>query len=441
MSKRRRKKLSADPVMTTISRLSYEGRGIAEINGKTTFIAGALADETIRFRYTKCRSQFDEGEAIEVITPSIQRVDPICPHFGICGGCSLQHMDHDAQIAHKQSALLSLLRKTPPKNLLEPLIANTFGYRRKARIGVKFVAKKAKVLVGFREKNAPYVTDMQVCHTLHPDVGQAIDKLSELLMTLECKTKIPQLEIAVGDDATAIIVRHLIPLPNSDLTKLIDFFKDRQWHLYCQPNNTDSIYRIYPTEGKECLHYFLDEYNLQFQYHPTQFTQINHNINQQMVARALELLDLQENDLVLDLFCGIGNFSLPIAQYCQKVIGIEDDANAVAQAKLNAKQNQLSNIEFYTANLFEAIVNDCWLKQAYTKILLDPPRSGAKEIVDNITLWAPQRIVYVSCNPATLARDAEILCKQGYYLSHAGIMDMFPHTAHVETMSLFIKSC
>lgn len=437
MSKRRRKKLSAEPVVTEVLRLSHEGRGIAEINGKTTFVFGALANETVRFRYTKCRGQYDEGETVDVISPSEYRTTPVCPHFGTCGGCSLQHMQHAQQLKHKESAFLSLLKNTPPTEILTPLVANTEGYRRKARIGVKFVPKKETVMVGFREKNAPYVTDMNVCHTLHPEVGKSIEALRQFFMTLEAKHLIPQLEVAVGDDATAIIVRHLEPLSESDLNALTEFFKARQWHLYLQPGKPESIHRIYPTEGDALLHYFLPQYQLRFQFHPAQFTQINHEINQQMVARAIDLLDLQKYDTVLDLFCGIGNFSLPIAQQVKKVVGVEGDQSAVEQAKKNATINNVTNTEFYTSNLFEETNSLNWAKAHYSKVLLDPPRTGAKEILENIPQWKPQKLVYVSCNPATLARDAEILVKQGYHLKKAGIMDMFPHTQHVEAIALF----
>lgn len=434
---RRRKKEFVGPISANILRTSHEGRGIAEINGKTTFIFGALLNETITFRYTKCRGQFDEGEVVDIIIPSKERVTPLCQSFGICGGCSLQHMKHSAQIQHKQSTFLALLKNTPPEEILTPITANTEGYRRKARIGVKFVSKKEKVLVGFREKNKPYVTNMNICHTLHPSVGKSIEALSQLLITLETKNHIPQLEIAVGDDATAIIVRHLVPLPESDLKKLRQFFAMRQWHLYLQPNNVDSIHRFYPETGKERLTYFLPNYKLQFQFHPAQFTQINHEVNQQMVDRAISLLQLQKSDSVLDLFCGIGNFSLPIAKQVKTVIAVEGDEAAAIQAKDNAKQNQIENTVFYTANLFEDIHNQAWAKKTYDKILLDPPRTGAKEIIENIRTWQPSRIVYISCNPATLARDAEILHKQGYHLKKAGIMDMFPHTQHVEAIALF----
>ncbi|MCB1828271.1 MAG: 23S rRNA (uracil(1939)-C(5))-methyltransferase RlmD [Coxiellaceae bacterium] len=254
-------------------------------------------------------------------------------------------------------------------------------------------------------------------------------------MGLDCKDTIPQLEVAVADNATALIVRHLEPLSENDLTKLIEFFKARDWHLYLQPKAADSIHKVSPNDNNERLEYYSDD--LTFKFHPVQFTQINHEINKKMIVRAIELLDLKQTDRVLDLFCGIGNFSLPVAKRCQTVVGIEGDETAVKQAKANAEFNAIKNAEFYTSNLFEPPFEMPWAKARYDKILLDPPRSGAKEIVENITKWAPKRLVYISCNPATLARDAEILCKQGYHLKQAGIMDMFPHTQHVEAITLF----
>jgi 23S rRNA (uracil1939-C5)-methyltransferase len=440
MSKRHRKKLPSEAVKATISHLSHEGRGITEIDGKTTFIFGALPGESVSFKYTKRRKQFDEGQAQDVHTAAIERTTPPCQYFGICGGCSLQHMKHASQISHKQASVLALLKQiadVSPDEILPAITAETLGYRRKARIGVKYVAKKEKVLVGFREKNSPYITNMDQCHTLHPSIGHAIEPLSQLLMTLESKDKIPQLEVAVGDNATAIILRHLAPLSDADKKILMDFFKQQQWHLYLQPKGTDSIHRIYPDEGEERLSYNLPNHQLTLQFHPAQFIQINHSINHQMIDRAIELLNIQKQDRILDLFCGIGNFSLPIAKHCKTLIGVEGDDSAVTQAKANAIDNQLSNTEFYTANLFEDIKHQAWAKQPFDKILLDPPRCGAKEILEQIKQWQPKRIVYVSCHPATLARDAEILTKYGYHLTMTGIMDMFPHTQHVEVMALF----
>lgn len=436
MSKRQRK-LSKEPISTTIKRLSHEGRGIAEINGKTTFVFNALPDEEVVCYYTNRRSQFDEANAVEILNASTHRVEPICPHFSICGGCDLQHMNENYQIELKQTTVLSLLRNTPPDEVLAPLTANKTGYRRKARIGVKYVTKKGKVLVGFRERNTSYVCDLSICHTLHPNLGLCLTELSELIDELSAKAQIPQLEIAVADDHTAIILRHLTPLLESDQEKIIQFFDQKKWHLYLQPGNSETIHKVYPADGYDRLNYYLADKKLRFEFHPAQFTQINHEINHKMVNQALTLLELKASDTVLDLFCGIGNFSLPIAQQVHKVVGVEGDTLAVKQAQKNASLNNLFNCEFYVANLFDDCTNTPWAQQTFDKLLLDPPRSGAQEIIPHIARWQPKQIVYVSCNPATLARDAEILQKQDYYLKKAGIMDMFPQTKHVEVIALF----
>jgi len=443
MSKRRRRKISNETFTTNITSLSHEGRGIAHLDGKTTFIFGALPGETVEFRYSKKRGSYDEGYVTNVLEASKDRVDAKCPNFGICGGCSLQHMQHDTQIKHKQTAFLELLKQQSniePQEILTPLIASPWGYRRKARIGVKHVPKKEKVLVGFRERNSPYVTNMDICFTLHPSVGKEIAALSTLFMTLETKDHLPQCEVAIDDNETAIILRHLVPLPEKDLDALENFFKQRKWRLYLQPKGIDSIHLHYPKLENPLLQYQLPKYDLKLEFHPAQFTQINSEINRQMIDRALDLLDLQETDHVLDLFCGIGNFTLPITKQAKKVIGIEGDDTAVAQAKNNATLNQITNTEFYSANLFEPVNHFTWSQATFDKILLDPPRSGAQEILENMSIWQPQKIIYISCNPATLARDAGILCQQGYHLDKAGIMDMFPHTQHVEAMALFERS-
>lgn len=440
MSKRRRKKITNDTFTTTINGLSHEGRGIAQIDGKTTFLFGALPNETVQFRYSKKRGTYDEGYVTKVIHASSERVDPKCPNFGVCGGCSLQHMKHDQQIKLKETALLELLKQQAgiePKELLTPLVATPWGYRRKARIGVKHVPKKEKVLVGFRERSSSYITNMDICHTLHPSVGKEIAALSQLFMTLQTKDNIPQCEIAIGDDETAIILRHLVPLPEEDLNVLQYFFEKHHWRLYLQPAGIDSIHLYYPKSANPLLQYRLPKYNLIFEFHPVQFTQINTDINRQMIDRAIDLLALKPTDCVLDLFCGIGNFSLPIAKHCEKIIGVEGDASAVKQAGKNAALNHIENTSFYTADLFEPTDHHIWSQTHFDKILLDPPRSGAKEILENLPPWTPKKIVYVSCNPATLARDAGILRQQGYHLIKAGIMDMFPHTQHVEAMALF----
>jgi 23S rRNA (uracil1939-C5)-methyltransferase len=429
------------PVTTIITALSHDGRGIAHVKNKITFIENALPGEKIAFVYTKQRGKFDEGKAVEIIEASVDRAVSLCAHFGVCGGCSLQHMTSEAQLAHKQKMLLEQLQhfgKVQPKELLTPLTGLNFGYRRKARLGVKYVAKKNKVLVGFREKNNHFLADITQCETLHPSVGHLIQALQELITSLSIYQHIPQIEVAIDDQETALIFRHLVDIAEDDKNKLIDFAQDHKLRIYLQPNKPNPINLLWPQDGRELLSYQLPEFDVTLQFHPTGFTQINTEINRQMVKRAVELLELNKEDQVLDLFCGVGNFTLPIARHCATVIGIEGDAELIKQAQLNAQHNQITNANFYQMDLTQPLpvakLINC------NKLLLDPPRTGALEVVQQLTaLKNIKRIVYISCNPATLARDTGELVQQGYRLLSAGIMDMFPHTHHVEAMAVFAK--
>lgn len=428
---------------STIDKLTHDGRGIARINGKITFITDALPGEEVTFHYTKKRSQYDEGQLDAVITPSADRVKPECQHYGICGGCSLQHMHHRLQITTKQALLLAQLEhigKVQPLHILPPIISEPWGYRRKARLGVKHVAKKHKVLVGFRERNPRFIADIQSCSVLHPSVGKKISALSELIASLEAHQQIPQIEVAIGDDATGLVFRHLAPLIASDIEKLRSFGQVHQLHIYLQPKSNDSVYLLWPENTSPLLSYKFPTYDLELLFHPMDFTQVNNNINQQMVTQAIKLLAPQENEHILDLFCGLGNFTLPLAKHCQRVTGVEGTEAMVKRAQANAAHNNITNTEFYAADLTQDISNAVWAQKKYEKILLDPPRSGAFELVTQIAGFQAQRIVYVACNPATLARDAAELVKQGYQLTHAGILDMFPHTSHVESMAVFEKN-
>lgn len=439
MPRRSRKKIPTDIITAHVTQLNHEGRGIAHINGKTTFIFGALPNETVQFNYTQCHSKFDEGNAIEVLEKSNDRVTPLCKHVGVCGGCSLQHLSGDAQRTHKQNVLLEHFQhqaQCAPQELLSPLYAHPWGYRRRARLSVKFVPKKNAVLVGFRERNSSFVANITQCETLHPSVGHNIKSISECLMTLETKAAIPQIEVAIGDTMTAIIVRHLTELPKSDIEKLIVLSKENHFYLYLQPKGYDSIHCVYP-ENPEKLFYNIPADNIKIHFKPAQFTQINQEINLKMIARSIELLDLKFTDRVLDLFCGIGNFSLPIAKQAGHVVGVEGSDEAILQAKENAVVNAIHNTEFYTADLLANLDTQAWVNAQYDKILLDPPRAGAKELMPRIEHWNPQRIVYVSCNPITLARDTQHLLQLGYRLEKAGVMDMFPHTEHIEAIALF----
>lgn len=426
-----------------IHALSHDGRGIATINSKTTFISGALPQEWVTYKIMQKRGHFNEGETLQVLDFAKERALPPCDHFGICGGCSLQHMNMEIQLEFKQKTVLEQLKhfgKVTPENILPPLNATTIGYRRKARLGVKFVIKKNKLLVGFREKASRYLADLKRCAVLHPSVGEQLPALSALIMSFEHYHQVPQIEVAVGDTETALIFRHLVPFSETDQAKLIAFGKEHHFHIYLQPNPPASIHKLWPDDHQHWLAYTLPEYQLEFLFHPLDFTQINLDMNRLMIKQALALLDLQTQDNVLDLFCGIGNFTLPIAQHVHHAVGIEGGLDMVARAKENARRNGILNTDFFAANLQTLPTGAPWVKAQYDKILLDPPRTGAKEVLPYFKEFAAKKIVYVSCNPATLARDAgELVHQYGYKLQQAGIMNMFPHTSHIEAMALFEK--
>jgi 23S rRNA (uracil1939-C5)-methyltransferase len=437
---RRRKKLDTTEYTADITGLSHEGRGISYVNEKTTFIFNALEGEEVRFKYTKKRNQICEGSSTEIIKPSKDRIKPRCPNFSICGGCSLQHMSPEFQRDLKLTTVLDLLKNqsVTPKSILPILTGPEWGYRRKARIGAKFLAKKDSVLLGFRERNSSFIAHMDECHVLDERIGMKIKTLKEFIYNLESRSTIPQLEIATTDDEVAIIIRHMEPLSDSDLEKIKQLALEHKFKIYLQPKGLDSIELFVGTTPE--LYYTIPEFNLKFEFLPFQFTQVNETINRKMLSQAMELLDIQENESVLDLFCGIGNFTLAAAKQAQHITGVEADKLAIEQAQKNAALNNISNCEFYVGNLFEDCHELPWARRQYDKLLLDPPRSGAENILSLVPTWKPKKIVYVSCNPATFARDAATLQAQGYTLQEFGTMDMFPHTQHTEVMGLFIKS-
>lgn len=430
---------------TTITAISHEGRGIASISGKTTFLQGGLIGEEVEFVYSKKRNKWDEGQVVQVLKASPCRALPRCGHYGICGGCSLQHINEAMQLQLKQTAMLEQLAHfghLKPDVILPPLSGPMWGYRRKARLGVKFVNKKNKLLVGFRERNSAYLADIRQCHVLHPGVGFKLDILAQLIADLQSYQTIPQVEVAVGEEQVALIIRHLQPLCDSDLEKLRDFAVLHHCHLYLQPGGMETIHRLHP-EGETPIYlkYALKKHEIEFLFHPTDFVQVNAEINEKMVDLALELLNPQHNDNVLDLFCGLGNFSLPLARYCHAVTGIEGDQSMVDRAYQNAAHNAINNVHFYTANLFKIDeLAFSWMHQKYDKILIDPPRAGALALMPLMHKFQAKCIVYISCNPATLARDAGILVQQGdYRLAKVGVINMFGHTQHIESIAVFEK--
>jgi 23S rRNA (uracil1939-C5)-methyltransferase len=422
-----------------ITDLSHDGRGVARLDGKAVFVAGALPGERARIRYTKRSRNFDEAKVEELLTRSPERIEPRCIHFGTCSGCSLQHLSPATQIAAKQRVLaenFERIGKVEPARWLDPLSDEAWGYRRKGRLSVKWVAKKDKVLVGFREDNPRFVADLSVCHTLLPQVGERLAALGELVGSLDAKAAIAQIEIAAGDDAVALTFRNLQPLSQNDRDALIAFGQQNALAILLQPGGPDSVTPLWPSQVT--LSFRIPESDIDIEFRPLDFIQVNAGMNRRMIARALELLDPQPDDRVLDLFCGLGNFTLPIARRVGSVVGVEGEAALVARSRENAARNSIANAEFFAADLAADQTDAPWAKQGYDKLLLDPPRSGAAGVLDYLPRKETQRLVYVSCHPGSLARDAGTLVERhGFKLAAAGVMDMFPHTAHVESIALF----
>ncbi|OFE11965.1 hypothetical protein PHACT_01415 [Pseudohongiella acticola] len=461
-SRRRRQKLPAEAVTLDIERLSHEGRGVGRIDGKIAFVDGALPGEQVTAVYKSQRSQYDELKVQDVLLASSQRVQPPCAVAAICGGCVLQHLASSAQLDLKQQVLTDQLKHTggiADFAILPAMAGDTVHYRRKARLAVRYVHKKADVLVGFRETANTFITDMHHCSVLVKPVADLISPLRTLILTLDACRDIPQIEVAVGEShcvpteelpdalSVALILRHLTPLTEADLSRLRAFAESHGIVWFLQSGGPDTVQKFWPADNDSALFYYLPQSDggpdgtvpaISMEFQPGDFTQVNAGINRQMIDQALELLDLQPEDNVLDLFCGLGNFTLALALRCKAVTGVEGSPDMVQRASLNAQRNGITNARFYDADLFTDFNSETWAKPVYNKLLLDPPRSGAIEIVARIRELLPQKIVYVSCNPATLARDAAELQRQGYELISAGVMDMFPHTGHVESMALFV---
>jgi 23S rRNA (uracil1939-C5)-methyltransferase len=436
----RKKKLPENPVRVTIESLAHDGRGIAHVDGKVIFIDEALPNEELDFIYTDSRKDYAEGKVVKLLTRSEDRVTPECPHYGVCGGCSFQHIAADKQIYLKEGLLKEQflsIGKLEIKTIWEPLTGESWGYRRKARVGVKYVAKKGRVLVGFRERRNPFLAEMENCQVLHPMVGTRLMALSEMIGQLSIKDKIPQIEVAIGDEDCVLAFRVLEPPTDDDKEILRAFGHQHAISMRLQSKGPDTIVPL-ENEPEILPQYSLPAQGITFNFKPAMFTQVNYEINRKMVTRALESLALTKDDRVLDLFCGLGNFTLPLATQAGHVVGIEGDLPLVNHAKENARLNNIKNVEFHVADLTQEIDSFTWAKQKFTKILLDPSRAGASEILQHFKKWQPQLIVYISCNPSTLARDAGILVNElGYTLVKAGVMDMFPQTGHVESIALF----
>ncbi len=438
----RRQRLPQEPVQVTIESLGHDGRGIARIDGKVMFVDGALAGEVVNAQYTKKHSKFDEAKAIDILSHrSEDRVDAKCQHFGLCGGCSLMHMKPESQLALKQNTLaehLTHFGNLTPETWLEPLTGPLWGYRRKARLGVKHVPKKERVLVGFREKGTPYLAMLDQCEVLDQRVGARLTELGELIATLDGYNRIAQIEVAMDDEHVALVFRNLDPLSEQDQHALIAYGQQHNLWIYLQSGGPDTVTPIWPENPQLS---YAPEPGLQLDFEPNDFTQVNAGINEKMIPYALDLLEVKETDRLLDLFCGLGNFTLPIAKRVSEVVGVEGDEALVRHARANALKSALNNAIFEQADLTKTELKDYpWAAAGFNKILLDPPRSGAFEVLHQLAALGAERLVYVSCNPATLARDAgELVNQHGYTLVSTGVMDMFPHTTHVESIALFVK--
>jgi 23S rRNA (uracil1939-C5)-methyltransferase len=440
MARRRRKYKQPEAAELSIDGLSHEGRGLSLREGKRVFIEGGLPGERVNALITSKRTRYEEGKVVEVLVASAQRVKPRCEHAAICGGCSLQHFDSQAQIDYKQTTLMEHLQhfgEQKPEQVLAPVTGPTYGYRRKARLGVRYVTKRDEVLVGFREKGNSFITDISQCHVLDERLGDKIPLLREFIMSLDAYRTLPQIEVAIGDDVVALVFRHMEALSDADLAALTAFAKAQGFHVYLQPGGPETVHKLWPEQGDDRLTYRLDEFDLEMRFHPMDFTQVNAAINIKAVHLAMQYLDPQPGERILDLFCGLGNFTMPLARSGATVIGVEGSEAMVKRGYENAAHNGLDNVDFFAADLTQDFSHQSWSAQGFDKILIDPPRSGALEMVQKIAQFKARRIVYVSCNPATLARDAGELARHGYKLMSAGVMDMFPHTAHVESIAVF----
>ncbi len=425
-----------------IESLTLEGHGVTRVEGKVYFVDGALPGETVEFEVKRSRRKHGHAKLTQIIEANSDngRVEPDCEYFGVCGGCSFRHYEPIRQLEAKQQALLDALERigrVTPNQIIEPATADWLHYRRKARLGIRFVEKKGGALVGFREKGSSFITPLNQCFTLTKPLSDLLPGLAKLVNSLTIRQKLPQIEVAQGDNQISLVFRHLQALSQKDLDLIESFAKVNQIQAFLQPKGLDSIHPLYPKVPEE-LYYKLDDFDLRFYFAPTDFIQVNSKANQLLINMALDFLNLQADDRVLDLYCGLGNFSLPLAQKCKHVLGVEGDKRLVDKAIANADKNHLDNVTFQQQDLSDQQADFSWLSDQYNKVLLDPARSGAALVCQQFVNYKPEKIVYVSCNPTTLARDANVLTNlASYQLTHAGIINMFPHTAHIESIAVF----
>ena len=456
MKHRTKPRPAQQPIYTfQVESLSHEGRGIAhygshpdhpsEKQGKKVFIRYALPGETVRAQITNVVKRLEEADSTALLSePAATRIEPKCPHFTVCGGCNMQHIQLDEQIRLKQDVLKSHLEHfagIQPEQWLPALRSSREDYRRKARIGVRYLPHKDKLVVGFRENQSNKLISIDRCMVLDREFG-SITALKQLLQSLKAKAAIGHIELAMGDDEIALLVRHTEKLSQQDVNQLKQFALNKQWQLYLQPEGAESLHRVDDPTAAMRLHYHLDDFDLKFGFSPLDFTQVNSTINPQMVKLACDLLQLQQGERVLDLFCGLGNFTLPLARCVGEtgqVVGVEGSEEMVRRAAENAEINGIIHAHFYSQDLTKDFSHHSWANQGFDALLIDPPRAGAEEIMHYVPKFGAKKIVYVSCNPATLARDAGVLVQHGYRLKKAGAMDMFTHTGHVESIALFEK--
>jgi 23S rRNA (uracil1939-C5)-methyltransferase len=431
-----------------ITALDQEGRGIARIDGKAVFVEGALAGELVSIEIYRKRPTYELARATGILRASPSRVVPLCPHFGVCGGCSLQHLEAAAQVAAKQRVLEDALwhiGRVRAGELLAPIHGPAWGYRQRARLSVRDVPKKGGVLVGFHERKSSFITDMRSCPVLPPHISSLLPSLRELIGSLSLRDRLPQIELAVGDDADdgtgneVLVLRNLAALTANDERALTDFADRHGVRLYLQPQGPATVQAFHPPA--RTLGYALADFAVRIEFQPTDFTQVNVAMNRMLVRRAIGLLEPTDGVVVADFFCGLGNFSLPIARRGAQVVGVEGSAPLVRRAQANAQANGLADrARFVVADLFEATPANLEALGAIDKALLDPPREGAIALVKALPVARLSRVVYVSCNPATLARDSSVLVhERGFALRKAGIVNLFPHTAHVESVALFTR--
>ncbi|MDT8449308.1 MAG: 23S rRNA (uracil(1939)-C(5))-methyltransferase RlmD [Wenzhouxiangellaceae bacterium] len=443
MARRRRRRLPDEPVEVEINDLGHDGRGVGRVADKVTFVHGALPGERVHARLTGRNRRFDEAITLSVEQASDERVEPGCQWFGYCGGCALQHLDHAAQLVWKEKRLagnLARIGEVDPDEWLAPIAAggaaDCWHYRRRARLSVRNVPGKGRVLVGFREIGGRYVADIEACKVLHPAFADRLMSMSELIGRLSIPNRVAQVECAAGDDSAAIVLRHLEPLTGRDRAALIEWSDANSIAVWLQSGGPDTTVRLHPAEHR--LSYRLESFGVEFEFHPQQFIQVNAEVNRQLTARAVEQMAPAPDERVLDLFCGLGNFSLPLATRAGEVVGVELDEGLIASARANARANGLENARFVAADLQAGVDRLAWMQKPFDAVLLDPPRSGAAEVLPLVARTGARRIVYISCDPATLARDAgSLVHRHGYRLRSTGIADMFPHTAHVESIALF----